>query len=163
LLLILSNLSRFDEATLSGVSMTESRTHVAHPVGSAKHLASWAGVCPGNRQSAGKRLSGAITGGNPYLRSVLTQAAWAVSHTKNNYVSAQYHRLARRIGRKKAIVALAHTLLVIIYHVLQTQKPYTELGADYFDKLDTTRIQQHHIHRLEQLGFTVMLTPKEVA
>lgn len=94
---------------------------------------------------------------------MLTQAAWAVSHTKNNYLSAQYHRLARRIGRKKAIVALAHTLLVIIYHVLQTQKPYTELGADYFDKLDTTRIQHHHIHRLEQLGFTVTLTPKEVA
>jgi len=76
---------------------------------SDKHLASWAGVAPGNRQSGGKRLSGAITGGNPYLRSVLTQVAWAVSHTKDNYLSAQYHRLARRLGRKKAIVALARS------------------------------------------------------
>ncbi len=128
-----------------------------------KHFASWAGVCPGNRQSGGKRLSGAITGGNPYLRSILTQVAWAISHTKNNYLSAQYHRLARRIGRKKASIAIAHSVLVIIYHVLRTKKPYAELGADYFDKLDTTRIQQHHIRRLEQLGYTVTLTPKEVA
>ncbi len=130
---------------------------------SAKHLASWAGVAPGNRQSGGRRLSGAITGGNPYLRSVLTQVAWAVSHTKDNYLSAQYHRLARRIGRKKALVALAHSILVIIYHVLRTKKPYVDLGADFFDKLDTVRIQQHHTRRLEQLGFTVTLTPKEVA
>jgi transposase len=130
---------------------------------SDKHLASWAGLCPGNRQSGGKRLSGATTSGNPYLRSVLTQVAWAVSHTKDNYLSTQYHRLARRLGRKKAIVALAHSILVIIYHVLRTKKPYADLGADYFDKLDTTRIQQHHIRRLEQLGFTVTLTPKEAA
>jgi transposase len=129
----------------------------------AKHLASWAGVCPGNRQSGGKRLSGAITGGNPYLRAVLTQVAWAISHTKDNYLSAQYHRLARRIGRKKAIVALAHSVLIIIYHVLRAKQPYTELGADYFDKLNTIRIQQHHIRRLEQLGFSVTLTPKEAA
>ena len=130
---------------------------------SDKHIASWAGICPGNRQSGGKRLSGAITKGNPYLRSILTQVAWAISHTKNNYLSAQYHRLARRMGRKKAIVALAHSVLVIIYHVLRTKKPYADLGADYFDTLDTTRVQQHHIHRLEQLGFTVTVTPKEAA
>lgn len=130
---------------------------------SAKHLASWAGLAPGNRQSGGKRLSSGITGGNPYLRSVLTQVAWAVSHTKDNYLSAQYHRLARRLGRKKAVVAVAHSLLVIIYHVLRTKKPYAELGSDYFDKLDMTRLQQHHIRHLEQLGFTVTLTPKEAA
>jgi transposase len=129
----------------------------------AKHLASWAGLCPGNRQSGGKRLSGAITGGNPYLRAILAQVAWAISHTKDNYLSAQYHRLARRLGRKKAIVALAHSVLVIIYHVLRTKQPYTELGADYFDQLNTERLQQHHIRRLEQLGFSVTLTPKEVA
>jgi len=130
---------------------------------SADHLVSWAGLCPGNCQSGGKRLSGATTSGNPYLRSVLTQVAWAVSHTKDNYLSSQYHRLARRLGRKKAIGALAHSLLVIIYHVLRTKKPYADLGTDYFDKLDTTRIQQHHLRRLEQLGFTVTLTPKEAA
>lgn len=127
------------------------------------HLIGWLPDCPGNRQSGGKRLSGAITKGNPYLRSVLTQVAWAISHTKDNYLSAQYHRLARRIGRKKAIVAISHSVLGIIYHVLRTKKPYAELGADYFDKVDTARIQQHHIRRLEQLGYTVTLTPKEAA
>jgi transposase len=129
----------------------------------AKHFASWAGLAPGNRQSGGKRLNSRITDGNPYLRSVLTQVAWAVSHSKDNYLSAQYHRLARRLGKKKAIVALAHSILVIIYHVLSKKKPYEDLGADYFDKLDTERFQKHHIHRLEQLGFTVSLTPKEAA
>src|SRR5436305_9553724 len=96
---------------------------------SDKHLASWAGVAPGNRQSGGKRLSGAITGGNPYLRSVLTQVAWAVSHTKDNYLSAQYHRLARRLGRKKSIVALAHSILVINYLFLRIMKPYNVLAS----------------------------------
>jgi transposase len=107
----------------------------------AKHLSSWAGVSPGNRQSGGKRLSSKITGGNPYVRSVLTQVARAVSYTKDNYLCAQYHRLARHLGKKKAIVALAHTLLVIIYHVLLTKQPYAKLGADYFDKLNNQRIQ----------------------
>jgi transposase len=130
---------------------------------SAKHLASWAGVCPGNKQSGGKRLSGKPTKGNPYLRAILAEVVWAISHTKGNYLSAQYHRLARRIGKKKAIVAVSHSVLVIIYHVLQEKKPYTDLGADYFDKLDTARIERHHIHRLEQLGYTVTLTPKQVA
>lgn len=87
-----------------------------------------------------------------------------MSHTKDNYLSAQYHRLAKRIGRNvKAIVALAHSILIIIYHVLRTKQPYTELGADYFDTLNTERLQQHHIRRLEQLGFSVTITPKEVA
>src|SRR5579871_4398995 len=128
---------------------------------SAKHLASWAGVCPGNRQSGGRRLSGSTTAGNPYLKAVLAEVAWAISRTKDNYLSAQYHRLARRIGHKKAIVALSHSVLTIIYHLLRTKQAYTDLGADYFDQLDTTRLQQHHIRRLEQLGFSVALTPKE--
>jgi len=105
----------------------------------AKHFASWAGLAPGNRQSGGKRLKSRITDGNPSLRSVLTQVAWAVSHSKDNDLSAQYHRLARRLGKKKAIVALAHSILVIIYHVLSKNKPDEDLGADYFDKLDTER------------------------
>ena len=130
---------------------------------SAKHLASWAGVCPGNKQSAGKRLSGKPTKGNPYLRAILAEVVWAISHTKDNYLSAQYHRLARRLGKKKAIVAVSHSVLVIIYHLLQEKQPYTDLGADYFDKLDTARIERNHIHRLEQLGYTVTLTPKQIA
>jgi transposase len=127
------------------------------------HLASWVGICPGNRESAGKRLSGRTTHGNPYLRAVLCEVAWAISRTKDNYLSAFYHRIARRRGKKKAIVALAHKLLVIIYHILRTKKPYTELGADYFDKLDATRIERRAVQRLEQLGYTVTLTPKDEA
>jgi transposase len=129
----------------------------------AKHLASWAGLCPGNRQSAGKRLGGATTTGNPYLRAILAEVVWAISHTKNNYLSAQYHRLARRLGKKKAVVAVSHSVLVIIYHVLQSKTPYTDLGADYFDKLDAARIERQHVRRLEQLGYHVTLTPKEAA
>ena len=130
---------------------------------SDKHLASWAGVCPGNKQSGGKRLSGKTTKGNPYLRAVLFEVAWAIAHTKDNYLSAFYHRMARRHGKPKAIMALAHKVLVIIYHILRTKKPYTDLGADYFDQPDRAQIERHHIHRLEQLGYTVTLMPKEAA
>ena len=128
---------------------------------SDKHLASWAGVCPGNKQSAGKRLSGKTTAGNTHLRALLGEAAWAAARTKGTYLSAYYHRIARRRGKKKAIVALEHKLLVIIYHVLLTKKPYSDLGADYFDQLEKTRLERHHIRRLEQLGYTVTITPKE--
>jgi transposase len=130
---------------------------------SDKHLASWAGVCPGNKQSAGKRLSGKTTQGNTHLRALLGEAAWAAARTKGSYLSAFYHRLARRRGKKKALVALEHKLLIIIYHVLRTKKPYSDLGADYFDHLEKNRLERHHIRRLEQLGYTVTLTPKEVA
>jgi transposase len=130
---------------------------------SAKHLASWAGVCPGNKQSGGKRLSSKTTKGNAYLRAILAEVVWAIAHTKGNYLSAHYHRLARRIGKKKAIVAVSHSVLVIIYHILSTKQPYTDLGEDYFDKLNSVRIEQHHIRRLEQLGYKVTLAPKEAA
>jgi transposase len=138
-----------------GVDMSRFPSH--------KHLASWAGVCPGNKQSGGKRLNSKTTKGNPHLRAVLAEVVWAIARTKQNYLSAQFHRLARRLGKKKAVVAISHSVLVIIYHVLQTKKPYVDLGADYFEKLDTTRLQQHHIRRLEQLGYQVTLTPKGVA
>lgn len=130
---------------------------------SDKHLASWAGVCPGNKQSAGKRLSGKTTAGNTHLRALLGEAAWAAARTKGTYLSAYYHRIARRRGKKKALVALEHKLLVIIYHVLLTKKPYSDLGVDYFDQLEKTRLERHHIRRLEQLGYTVTITPKEAA
>jgi len=130
---------------------------------SDKHLASWAGLCPGNKQSGGKRLSGKTTKGNPYLRGILFEVAWAIAHTKDNYLSAFYHRMARRRGKQKAITALAHKVLIIIYHILRTKKPYTDLGADYLEQRDRSRIEQHHIHRLEQLGYTVTLAPKEAA
>ncbi len=129
----------------------------------AKHLASWAGVCPGNKQSGGKRLSGATTPGNLYLKVALAEAAWAVSHTKDNYLAAQYHRIAHRRGKQKAIVAVSHSILVIVYHVLLKKQPYQDLGGDYFAHLDTHRQERHHVRQLEQLGYTVALTLKEAA
>jgi transposase len=122
---------------------------------SDSHLASWAGLCPGNNESAGKRRSTQTTKGSPYLRAALTQAAWAVAHTKQTYLATQYHRLARRMGRKKAIVAVAHSLLVIVYHVLERRADYRELGGDYFDRRQHQTQQQRLIKRLERMGLRV--------
>jgi transposase len=130
---------------------------------SSDHLTSWAGVCPGNKQSGGKHLSGKTTKGNPWLRAVLAEVAQAIARSPGTYLHAQYQRLARRRGKPKALMAVAHSVLVIAYHILTDKRPYTDLGADYFDQLDTARIQRHHVQRLEQLGFTVTLTPKEAA
>jgi transposase len=130
---------------------------------SDKHLASWAGVCPGNHESAGKRLSGKTTHGNPYLRAVLCEIAWVIAHTKGTYLAAFYHRIARRRGKKRAILAVAHKVLVIIYHVLKTKKPYAELGEDYFDQMERSHIERRSVRRLEQLGYEVTLVPKQVA
>jgi transposase len=129
---------------------------------SAKHLASWAGLCPGNKVSGGKRLSGAITKGNIYLRSVLCQLAWSLARCKTpNYFTSLFHRIARRRGKKRAVVAVAHSLLVSIYHMLRDNKPYQDLGPDYLDKLDSQRIERRAVQRLEQLGYDVVLTPKQ--
>jgi transposase len=130
---------------------------------SARHLASWAGVCPGNKQSGGKRLQAGITEGDRWLRGVLGEVVWAITHTKDNYLVAQYQRLVRRRGKYKAIVAVMHSLLVAVYHILQDQQPYHDLGADYFDRLEAARIERHYVRRLEQLGYTVTLTPSSVA
>jgi transposase len=121
----------------------------------AAHLASWAGLCPGNKTSGGKRLSGRTRKGNTYLRSALTQAAWAAIRKKNCYLSAQYYRLAGRLGRKKALIAVAHSLLIIIYHVLDSGQSYTELGGDYFDRQHTEQQRAYFIRRLQMLGLKV--------
>jgi transposase len=123
----------------------------------ASHLASWAGVAPGNHESAGKRLSGKTTKGNQALVTALTQAAWAASHTKNTYLSAQYHRLASRRGRKKAIVAVAHSILIIAYHLIQKQQIYQDLGANFFDRRNPQATEKRLVHRLERLGYKVSL------
>jgi transposase len=130
---------------------------------SAGHLSSWAGICSGNRESAGKRKSGRTTKGNRWLRAILVQAAWAASHTKATYLAAYYHRLARHRGRKRALVALAHTMLVIIYHVLKKRIPYRELGADYLDRLQTDKLTRYLVRRLEHMGHHVTLVPQEPA
>lgn len=119
------------------------------------HLASWAGMCPGNKQTGGKRLSGRTRKGNTYLRSALVQAAWAAIKKKDCYLNAQYSRLAGRLGRKKALIAVAHSLLLIIYHVLDSGRSYTELGGDYFDRHHTEQQRAYFIRRLQMLGLKV--------
>jgi len=134
-----------------GVDMTRFPT--------ADHLASWAGICPGNNQSAGKRKSGRTPQGNRWLKRCLSQAAWAASHTKNTYLSAQFRQIARRRGKKRAIIAVARTILVAAYHMLADGLPYNELGGDHFDRLRPDRLRRYHIRRLEALGYQVQLQP----
>lgn len=123
----------------------------------AKHLASWAGVAPGNRQSGGKRLKAPTNKGNKHLQAVLAEVVWVISHTSDNYLSAQYHRLARRIGKKRAIVAVSHSLIVIIYHMLLDNQDYHDLGPHFFETLDTTRQRDTAVRRLQALGYKVTL------
>jgi transposase len=126
---------------------------------SSEHLASWACLCPGSFESAGKRLSGKMRKGNVSLRRCLSQAAWAISMMKNNYLSALYRRIAARRGAKRAVMAVAHALLVIAYHMLKRKEDYRELGADHFDRIDVNRIRRSLVRRLERLGHKVTLEP----
>jgi transposase len=126
---------------------------------SAAHLSSWAGLCPGNYESAGKRLSGKTRKGSPWLRRILVQAAWAASHTKNTYLREQFYRLAARRGKKRALVAVAHTILVMAYHTLKRHKDYQEVGAQYFDKLHSENLKRSLVKRLRRLGVAVSLAP----
>jgi transposase len=127
------------------------------------HLASWAAVCPGNDQSAGKRRSGRTARGSPWLKRALVQAAWAASRTKGTYLAALYRRLAARRGRKRALVAVGHTLLGIIYHLLRRGEDYTDLGGDYFERRDRDRLTRRLVRRLEGLGHKVSLEPQQQA
>jgi transposase len=126
---------------------------------SAGHLASWAGLCPGNDESAGKRRSGRTRKGSPWLRTALVEAAQAAARTKDSYLAAQYRRLAARRGAKRAAVAVAHTLLVMVYAMLTKQQSYHELGGQYFDARDRQAAQRRLVHRLEALGYQVSLEP----
>ena len=116
-------------------------------------------MCPGNHESAGKRLSGRTRKGSPWLRKLLVETAHAAAHTKNTYLSAQYHRLAARRGKKKAMVAVGHSILVIVYHVLHQQKPYEELGGNYFDERERQATEKRLVRRPEKLGYQVALQP----
>jgi len=128
----------------------------------ADHLAAWAGVAPGNNESAGKRRSGRTRKGNQALRTVLNQAAHAAARTKNTYLSAQYHRLAGRRGAKKAIVAVEHSILVIAYHLIKRKEPYKELGGNYFDQRNVEATAKRLTKRLEKLGYQVSIQPSQV-
>jgi transposase len=123
-----------------------------------KNLASWAGLCPGNNESAGKRRSGRIRQGNGYLKAVLCQAAWGARRTRGSYFSAQHRRLTTRRGVKRANIAVAHSLLITCYHLLKTPQEYVDLGASYFEKApNPERVAQNMVKRLEKLGYTVKL------
>src|SRR5437016_5571979 len=123
------------------------------------HVASWAGMSPGNEESAGKRRRGRITPGNRWLKRTLVQAAWAASHTKNTYLASQYRRLAGRRGKKRALVAVGHSMLVIFYHMLKERTTYKNLGGDFFDRLEPERLTRYYVKRLKDLGHKVTLEP----
>jgi transposase len=122
---------------------------------SHKHLAAWSGVAPGNDESAGKRRSGRTKPGNKALRAALSQAAWAAGRTKGTYLSTQFKRLAARRGKKRAITAVCHSIIVIAYHILSKHEPYRDLGAEYFDEYKKERTIKRLIHRLKDLGVEV--------
>ena len=126
---------------------------------SAAHLASWAGMCPENNESAGKRRSGKTRKGNPWLRALLVQAAHAAARRKNTYFAAQYARVGARRGKKRAAVAVGHTILTVAYYVLQRGTEYQELGPHWFDQEDRRAVERRLVRRLEALGNKVTLVP----
>ena len=127
------------------------------------HLSSWAGICPGNEESAGKRLRSRTTRKNRWLRRALVEAAWAAGRAKQSYLGAQYRRLAARRGKKRALLAVGHSLLVIFYHMLKSEVEYQDLGVEYFDRLDPERLRRSLVKRLEKLGYQVTLKTHEEA
>lgn len=130
---------------------------------SDQHLASWTGLCPGNHESGGKRLAETTRKGNPAVRRVLVEAAHAAAHTKNTYLSAQYHRLAARLGKKKALIAVAHSILVISCYVLTREEDDQELGGNSFDERHRQAVEKRLVRWLEQLGYRVSLEPDSPA
>ncbi len=128
----------------------------------AAHLASWAGMCPGHDESGGKRRSGRIRKGNPYVRAALVQAAHAASRTQT-YLGEQYRRLAKRRGGKRAAIAVGHSILIIFYHLVKTGEDYHEKGVGFFKQADQQRVQRHLVQRLEHLGYQVTLQPLPAA
>jgi transposase len=129
----------------------------------SQKIASWVGLCPGNHQSAGKRLSGRNTNGNQWLRQILIECAQTASRSKDNFLSSRYERLAKRRGAKRSIFALAHRILLIAYNILKYKTNYRELGGNYYQNLNSERSKKYYIKRLESLGFTVSLNPSTVS
>ena len=146
--------SRAAQAILAetGVDMT------AFPT--AAHFASWARLCPGNHESAGKRQPTTTGQGATWLRATLQESAWAAVRSKKSYYRALYHRLKGRRGPKKAIVAVQHAMMVALWHMLKHRVRHHDLGVDYFDRRDTARVRRHHVRRLEKLGYDVVLVEK---
>jgi hypothetical protein len=127
----------------------------------AKHLASWAGLCPGNRESGGKRMSGRTRKASRYVKRAMCQAAWAASHTKNTYLSAFYRRMAIRKGAPKAVMALAHHMMVVVHQVPSRKEEYVEFGGDYYDRRNRPKTVARLVGRLQRLGYRVGLQPAD--
>jgi transposase len=126
-------------------------------------LSSWAGICPGDEESAGERLRNRTTHKNRWLRRAITEAARAAGRTKKSYLGAQYRRLAARRGKKRALIAVGHSLLVIFYQMLKYDVEYRDLGVDYFDKREPERLRDYRVKRLQRLGHQVSITPRDEA
>lgn len=148
---------RAAEIIVSEIGIDMSRFADAH------HAAAWAGVAPGNNESAGKRRSARVRKGNRYLFNALVQVSHAASHTKNTYLSAQYHRIASRRGKKRAVVAVAHSIFIIGFHLVERKETYRELGANYFDQRRPEVTAQRLVKRLERLGYQVCIQQQPTA
>jgi transposase len=157
---------RLDE--IPGVGLQMAQTIVAElgtdmsRFPSAAHAVSWAGLAPGRNESAGRNLSAKTVKGNRHLKAMLVQAAHTVARSKDNYLGAQFRRLAARRGKKRAAVAVARSILVIAYHMLRDGTHYVDLGSDYFDKLNQADLERRLVKRLSQLGYNVTLEPAPI-
>ena len=151
--------------TIPGISKTTAAVLIAElgtdmsVFKSAEQVSSWAGLCPGHNESAGKRYSGRIREGNAWLKPALCQSAWAVTRCKNTYLQSQFQRLCGKKGKKRALVAVAHSLLTIAYTLLKTRQTYQDLGADYFQLRHQDRYKRAHVRALQRLGYEVTLKP----
>ncbi|GGN81170.1 IS110 family transposase [Streptomyces albiflavescens] len=155
--------------TIPGINQAVAEVIVAETGGdmsrfaSAKHLASWAGVCPGHHESAGRSKNTRVRPGNPYLKGALGLAAFGAVRTKETYLQARYKRLTARRGPLRALVAVEHSIITAIWHMLTDGRPYHELGGAYFAQRDPERATRRAITQLNQLGYTVTLNPRETA
>jgi transposase len=149
--------------TMPGVAIRAAQAILAEPgmdmvaFPTSAHFASWARLCPGNHESAGKRQPVSTGQGATWLRATRQESAWAAIRTKKSYYRALYHRLKGRGGAKKAVVAVQHAMLIALWPMLKHRVPHADLGADYFDRRNTERARRHHVRRLERLGYNVVL------